>query len=81
MNTKIRYGGIIPLIGGNCIGAEEAFGYPPEAIVTYDAFATNDANYINYMNNTRGLNIPVYYADKGEVHRENKIDLFVSTCP
>jgi len=46
-----------PLIGGMCIGFENAFGTPPEAIIT--SGAPNDKHYIRYMNETRKLGIPV----------------------
>jgi DNA (cytosine-5)-methyltransferase 1 len=81
MSNKPTWAPIIPLIGGFPTGAEMALGTLPEAIVSYEAFATNDGNYINYMNNKRGLNIPVILVDKGQIHTESKIDIFVSTCP
>lgn len=46
-----------PLIGGMPLGFENAFGTPPKAIIT--AGFGNDDHYIKYMNETRGLNIPV----------------------
>ena len=49
------------LIGGNAIGAEQAFGTPPLMIVHQGL--KNDEHYINYMNNQRGLNIPVVQMD------------------
>lgn len=45
------------LIGGMPLGFEEAFETPPSAIIT--AGFSNDKHYIQYMNDTRKLNIPV----------------------
>ncbi len=45
------------LIGGMPLGFEEAFGIPPSAIIT--AGFSNDKHYIQYMNDTRKLDIPI----------------------
>lgn len=53
----IKYVFAQPLIGGMALGFEESFGCPPSAIIT--AGFDNDNHYIKYMNETRGLDIPV----------------------
>lgn len=53
----IKYVFAQPLIGGMALGFEESFGCPPAAIIT--AGFDNDNHYIKYMNETRGLDIPV----------------------
>lgn len=57
MSGNIKWAVAQPLIGGMPIGFEAAFETPPVAIIT--AGFDNDSHYINYMNNTRSLGIPV----------------------
>lgn len=45
------------LIGGFSLGAEQAFGVPPLAIIHQGW--SNDEHYVKYMNDTRNLGIPV----------------------
>lgn len=56
-DNKINWVSLQNLIGGLAIGTEKAFGTPPMMIV-HQGWA-NDKHYIKYMNETRGLNIPV----------------------
>lgn len=56
--SDITWAPIIPLIGGQMLGAEKAFGKPPEAIYSYEDFGANDSHYVNYQNNVKGRNIP-----------------------
>lgn len=81
MTDNIKWAPIIPLIGGFPIGAEKALGTAPEGVFSYTAFGGNDHQYINYMNNTRGLDIPVHLIDQNYSYSGPKIDIFVSTCP
>ena len=55
--TNLTWAPLVPLIGGQMLGAEKAFGKPPVAIYSYDGFEANDSHYINYQNNVkkRGL--------------------------
>lgn len=55
-----------PLIGGMPIGFENAFGVPPEAIIT--AGFGNDNHYIKYMNETHDKKIPVINMDVTYTH-------------
>lgn len=55
MNGNIKWVVAQPLIGGMAIGFENAFGTPPEAIIT--AGFDNDKHYINYLNSKH--NIPI----------------------
>ena len=49
--NDITWAPIIPLIGGQMLGAEKAFGRAPEAIYSYDGFQANDSHYVNYQQN------------------------------
>lgn len=89
---NINWISIQNLIGGLAIGAEAAFETPPVAIIHQGWI--NDSFYINYMNKTRLLNIPVirmnsdfetFYTNEDEkiynsIILNNKIDVSVC-CP
>ena len=64
MNKKeITWAPLIPLIGGQALGAEKAFGKPPEAIYSFGGFEANDNHYVNYQQNTLGRDIPYVLLD------------------
>lgn len=72
---------LVPLIGGMALGAEKTLGSPPEAVVSYSAFAQNEAYYTNYMAK-RGHLIPRYELDSDdEAPTFSDIDLVTSVCP
>lgn len=69
----------IPLIGGQMLGAEKAFGKPPEAIYSYDGFQANDSHYVNYQNNVKGRGLEYRLLDDGPpIH---KADVVSGTPP
>jgi hypothetical protein len=78
-NNEITWAPIIPLIGGQMIGAEKAFGKPPEAIFSYDGFQANDSHYVNYMNNLKGRNLDYVLLDSSTPNRN--IDVISGTPP
>lgn len=80
MNDNITWAPLIPLIGGLPLGAEKAIGKPPEAIYSYDGFAGNDGQYVNYQKETlkRG-NLEYIQIDALEEVR--KLNILVATPP
>jgi site-specific DNA-cytosine methylase len=44
---KIKYGAIVPLIGGMVVANEKSTGEKPTFILSYEAFAGNDAHCVN----------------------------------
>ena len=78
-NMTITHAAIIPLIGGFPVGTEKAFGTPPEFVISYKPFASNDSHYRNYR-----PDVPFYLLDE-ENNGFNKdtmrADVIVSTCP
>lgn len=78
---KITYASIIPLIGGMIMGAKEATGQDPEYIVSYDAFAANDAHARKNFDVPFGL----IQEDSSVVWDRDtdlkKVDFVVSLCP
>lgn len=91
MDKKISWVSMQNLIGGFAVGAEAAFGTLPKMIIHQGS--PNDKHYINYMNVTRNLNIPVvelinnYLGFKSiedenlfnKVISENSIDVIIMT--
>lgn len=77
--NKITWAPIIPLIGGQMLGAELAFETPPVAIYSYDGFQANDSHYVNYQNNVKMRGLEYIQLDD---HRPNiKLDVASGTPP
>jgi len=82
MNKKeITWAPLIPLIGGQMLGAERAFGKPPEAIYSYGGFEDNDSHYVNYQQNTMGRDIPYIKLDEVENSGLTQVDVVSGTPP
>ena len=82
MNKKeITWAPLIPLIGGSSLGAEKAFGKPPEAIYSYGGFESNDGHYVNYQQNTKGRDIPYIKLDEVENSGLTQVDVVTGTPP
>lgn len=73
---KYTYASIVPLIGGETIGMQNAFGTRPEYVLSYEAFQANDSQLLNYYNNE----VPYRLLDKANDPVE-KVDVINSTCP
>lgn len=68
-NEDITWVPLIPLIGGQMLGAEKAFGKPPSAIYSYEGFQANDSHYVNYQNKVKQRGIEYIILDeKGPRH-------------
>lgn len=63
MKDGITWAPLIPLIGGQQLGAEKAFKVPPKAIYSYDGFQANDSHYVNYQNVIKNRNIDYLLMD------------------
>jgi len=72
----VKHAAIVPLIGGETIGSEQAFGSRPDFIMSYSPFYNHDKHLLEYYDNE----IPYYVLDKGESTNE-KVDVVSSTCP
>lgn len=68
----IKHASIVPLIGGETIGSELAFGEKPTYMMSYEDFAANDSHARNYYSGT-----PYYLLDKNERPSES-VDVIVS---
>ena len=67
---------IIPLIGGETLGAERAFGTRPEYFMSFEAFWGNDRHIVNYYDNE----VPYHVLDKND-KPSKKVDVIASVCP
>lgn len=76
---EVTWAPLIPLIGGFPLGAEKAFGKPPEAIYSYSDFKKNDSHYVHYVNEIRRANVPYELLD--EEYKQRQIDVIVGTPP
>jgi site-specific DNA-cytosine methylase len=75
---SITHASIVPLIGGETIGSQQAFGVPPMHFMSYEPFASNDSHILNYYNNE----IPYYVLDKDQKPPVNeRADVVSSVCP
>lgn len=69
-----KWAPIIPLIGGFPLGAQKAFGTPPEKIYSYPGFDANDSHYVNYM---KGIEYHMLSDDE----QYEPLDVIVGTPP
>lgn len=58
----IKHATIVPLIGGETLGSEKAFGSRPEWLASYEPFQANDSHLVNYYNHE----VPYYLIDKNQ---------------
>lgn len=66
---------IVPLIGGESIGATRAHGQPPDYFLSYKAFEANDSHIRNYYKDT-----PYIVLDEGG-KAPHKVDVVHTVCP
>ena len=72
----MKHASIIPLIGGETIASENAFGEKPSYMVSYEPFWGNDKHIVNHY----GSSVPYYVLDKGE-RPSTSVDIVSSVCP
>ena len=72
----IKHSTIVPLIGGETIGSQRAFGSRPDYLMSYSPFQNNDQHIVNYYDKE----VPYFLIDKGEKPSYN-VDVVSSVCP
>lgn len=72
----VRWGNIIPLVGGSALGCYDAVGTKPQYNLSYSAFDKNEIYLENYW-----PEIPRIVLDKNDSLPEGKIDFINSVCP
>ena len=75
---KIRWGTIIPLIGGSAIGCEQATGTLPDFHLSYSPFTNNEKHLRRYW-----PSVPFHYIDKSQTPPPDfgRVDFVNSVCP
>ena len=80
-NIMATHASIIPLIGGETIGNELAFGKPPKYMLSYEPFINNDSHIVNYYR-YKGFDVPYHLLDRdGDPRFDLYVDSVSSTCP
>lgn len=72
----MKHASIVPLIGGETLGSEMAFGSRPEWIASYEPFMANDSHLLNYYSHE----VPYHLIDRGE-RPTTKVDVISTVCP
>lgn len=74
--SELKHASIVPLIGGETIGQQQAFGTRPDYLLSYRPFANNDFHLVNYYKNE----VPYYVLDDGQKH-PHYVDIVNAVCP
>lgn len=76
MENNYTHASIIPLIGGETLAMQNAFGKRPEYIMSYKAFNANDSQILNHYKGE----VPYHVLDEGNAHG-GQVDVVNSVCP
>ena len=77
----IRHAGIVPLIGGELLASDEAYGVKPEYIMSYGAFANNERHLLNHYKKD-GYDVPYHVLDSENAPQKiETVDIVSSVCP
>jgi site-specific DNA-cytosine methylase len=80
--SNITYAPIIPLIGGEPLGAMNSLsGQLPEYVLSYSPFAANDKHYIKYLREKKGWDGEYVFIDENTSYKPKAVDVVMSTCP
>lgn len=71
----ISHASIVPLIGGETLGATAAFGQKPDYFLSYTGFQKNDSHIRNYM-----PDVPYHLLDEGSKPSKS-VDVIHTVCP
>jgi site-specific DNA-cytosine methylase len=80
MQGEFTHASIVPLIGGETLGAHAAHGRAPEYFLSYSPFQGNDQHILNYYKSKYESDIPYILLDQGGVH-PYAVDVVHSVCP
>lgn len=78
----MKHAAIIPLIGGEILASDEAYGVKPEYLMTYPGFMNNERHLIHHYK-TNGYDIPYYVLDTENpiLPHQDSVDVISSVCP
>lgn len=80
MKNNYKHAAIIPLIGGEAIAQTNVFGSDLDYILSYSAFAKNDGQFRNYLEQ-EGKDIPYHVIDAEGFEHPHQVDVVSSVCP
>lgn len=72
----MKHASIIPLIGGETLGTERAFGTRPDYFLSFKPFWSNDQHIVNHYNNE----VPYIVLDDN-MSAPHNVDVVASVCP
>ena len=75
----MKFASIVPLIGGETLAMEQELGRPPEYLLSYSPFQSNDQHLVEYYKK-RGHDLPYLHLDAGSKH-PSKVDIVTALCP
>jgi site-specific DNA-cytosine methylase len=79
---EVKWGTIIPLIGGMTVGNKTAVGSDPNLIVSYPAFGDNDQHCRNYFSETPYITVDAATnMTESDLKSYGKIDFMSTVCP
>lgn len=77
----IKHAGIVPLIGGELLASDAAYGVKPEYIMSYGAFGDNEKHILNHYKKD-GYDIPYHVLDSDNAPSSiESVDVVSSVCP
>lgn len=77
----IKHAGIVPLIGGELLASDAAYGVKPEYIMSYGAFGDNEKHILNHYKKD-GYDIPYHVLDGDNAPSSvESVDVVSSVCP
>lgn len=77
----MKHAGIIPLIGGEILASDAAYGVKPEYLLSYSGFGNNEKHLINHYKQ-QGYDIPYHVLDaEGAPTTFESVDVMSSVCP
>jgi len=80
--NKLTYASIVPLIGGENLGIQEALkGQLPEYILSYSPFQHNDKHYIEYLRNQKKWKGDYVFLDESPDYKAKQVDSVNAVCP
>lgn len=75
----MKHAGIVPLIGGEILASDDAYGKMPEYLMTYTGFMGNEEHLIKHYKE-KGYDIPYHILDEGNKPK-GSVDVVSSVCP
>lgn len=70
------FASIVPLIGGETIGSQQAFGRRPEWLASYEPFMANDSHLVEYYKGE----VPYHILEQGG-NAPPRVDVINTVCP